>query len=207
MKHSCEPSSSYILFHWYSFPRKGRATGLFSDASPALEASRWWKVGKKVKNSLWPQSKQIEMDLCRICEKYTRVHGNERGLVVVTWRGWWVTEFVGRNVVYLCLTQYHTYGCIHIDIPARMDYCPARARSASQFLRHLFVSPHTVFAREGIIVSSNYDFCTDCYFAFCIWKQFSFVFFCFLCVLKTDSPLKIQTLFLNITTENQELRL
>ncbi len=157
------------------------------------------KSGKKVINSLWPQSKQIEMDLCRICEKCMHFHDNERGLVVVTWRGWCVTEFVGRNVVYLCLTQYHTYGCIHIDISARMDYCPARARSASQFLRPLFVSPHTGSAREGIDVSSNCDFCTvatNCYFAFCISD------------LKTDSPpLKIQTLFLNIITENQELRL
>ncbi len=145
------------------------------------------KSEKKVKNSLWPQSKQIEMDLCRICEKCMRFHGNERGLVVVTWRGWCVTEFVGRNVVYLCLTQYHTYGCIHIDISARMDYCPVRARSASQFLRPLFVSLHTGFAREGIEVSSNCDFCTvatNCYFAFCISD------------LKTDShPSKFRLYF------------
>ncbi len=138
-----------------------------------------WK--KKVENSLWPQSKPIEMDLCRICEKCARFHGNNRGLVVVTWRGWCVTEFVGGNVVYLCLTQSHTCGCIHIEISARMDYCPARAQGASQFLRPLFVSPHTVFAREDIIVSSNCDFCTvatNCYFTFYISD------------LKTDPPQK-----------------
>lgn len=81
-----------------------------------------------------------------------------------------------------CVPLSHTIS--HLWVHTYRNFCEdgllsCESPGARRFLRPLFVSPHTVFAREDIIVSSNCDFCTvatNCYFTFCISD------------LKTDPP-------------------
>lgn len=146
MKHSCEPSLSYSL-SLIQLPTQRKCHRPVLWCKPHSCSFQMVKNGK----GKW----KINCDHSQRRSEWIGVEYVRNVLVsMVTLEAWLlsnakddVSGFVGGNIVHLCLMQSHTYGCIHIDASARMDYCPAWARGTSLFVDPL-LSPHILFLPE-----------------------------------------------------------